>query len=138
MGYLWRMFIFRIFAWLRLRQRITIINRFFYDNFAHYHLTGRIERFYLWVLKKTMPVPDLALILIAEPKVILGRRPHYDAEYVHELCQSYLQVVREFPNLVVIRTDNVDNLSATIAQRVEAAVGLVPEMASGKISLTFF
>jgi thymidylate kinase len=121
-GYLWRTLIFRAFVRMRLRQKIAIMDRFYYDSFTHYKLTSRAERVYLGILKKAMPEPDLALMLIAEPKVILRRRPHYDAAYVRELFLNYTQVAREFPNVVTIKTDNFSALTGTIAQHVHNAL----------------
>ncbi len=118
LGYLWRMLIFRIFVLIRLRQKMAIVDRFYYDSFSHYKLTGRRERIYLWILKKFLPTPDLSLMLIAEPKVILHRRPHYDKGYVRELFLNYKQVAREFPHLLVIKTDRFDTLTATIEQHI--------------------
>lgn len=128
LGYLGRMIILRIFLALRLRQKIVIMDRFFYDSFVHYALNGRRERFYLSIIKRMMPVPDLALMLTAEPQTILQRRPHYDTEYVHRLSRSYGTLVQEFPNLVAIKTDNLDHLSKTIAQLMrEAAAATGPD-----------
>ncbi len=119
LGYLWRTLIFRAFVRIRLRQKIAIMDRFYYDSFTHYKLASRAERSYMWVLKKAMPVPDLALMLIAEPKVILRRRPHYDAGYVRELFLNYTQIAREFPNLVTIKTDHLGGaLTVAIVQHV--------------------
>jgi thymidylate kinase len=122
LGYLWRTLIFRTFVRLRLRQKIAIMDRFYYDSFTHYKLTSRTERIYLWILKKAMPVPDLALMLIAEPKVILRRRPHYDAGYVRELYLNYTQIAREFPHLVTIKTDHFGALTVAIVQHVHNAL----------------
>jgi thymidylate kinase len=122
LGYLWQMLVFRAFVWMRLRQKIAVMDRFYYDNLSHYKLTSRVERAYLWILKKALPVPDLALMLIAEPKVILRRRRHYDAGYVHELFLNYAQIAREFPNLVTIKTDHIGALTVTIVQHVHNAL----------------
>jgi thymidylate kinase len=122
LGYLWRMLIFRFFVRMRLRQKIAIMDRFYYDSFTHYKLTSRAERIYLRILKRATPVPDLALMLIAEPKVILRRRPHYDAGYVRELFLNYTQIAREFPNLVTIKTNHFGALTVTIVQHVHNAL----------------
>lgn len=122
MGYLWRTLIFRTFVRVRLRQKIAIMDRFYYDSFTHYKLTSRAERIYYWIIKKAMPLPDLALMLIAEPKVILRRRPHYDAGYVRELFLNYTQIAREFPNLVTIKTDHVGPVTVAIVQHVHSAL----------------
>ncbi|MGH7456524.1 MAG: dTMP kinase [bacterium] len=122
LGYLWRTLVFRAFVRMRLRQKIAIMDRFYYDSLTHYKLASRAERLYLWILKKAMPVPDLALMLIAEPKIILRRRPHYEATYVRELFLNYTQIAREFPNLVTIKTDRVDALTVTIVQHLHNAL----------------
>jgi thymidylate kinase len=122
LGYLWRTLVFRAFVRMRLRKKIAIMDRFYYDSFTHYKLASRAERLYLWILKKAMPAPDLALMFIAEPKVILRRRPHYDGEYIHRLHRNYSQIAREFPHLIVIKTDSFNNVTATITQHVRQAL----------------
>jgi hypothetical protein len=61
-------------------------------------------------------------MFIAEPKVILRRRPHYDGEYIHRLHRNYSQIAQEFPHLIVIKTDSFNHVTATIAQYVSQAV----------------
>jgi len=120
--YLWRILIFRLFAALRLRRKIIIIDRFYYDSLAHYSLTGCRERFYLTLLKKALPVPNLAMMLLARPQTILRRRPNYDGEYIHRLYRRYQQVAHEFPRVIVLRTDSLQDLTAIILQHVRQAV----------------
>jgi thymidylate kinase len=122
LGYLGRIVIFRIFAAVWLRRKIIIIDRFYYDNLAHYSLAGFRERFYLTLLKKALPVPDLAMMLLARPQTILRRRPNYDSEYIHQLYRRYQQVAHEFPQVVVLRTDRLQDLTAIILQHVRQAV----------------
>jgi len=131
LGYLWRILIFRIFAAVCLRQKIIIIDRFYYDSLAHYSLAGYRERFYLTLLKKALPVPNLAMMLLARPQTILRRRPNYDGEYIHRLYRRYQQVAREFPHVIVLRTDSLQNLTAIILQHVRQAV--TPERHSGPL-----
>jgi thymidylate kinase len=122
LGYLWRTLIFRAFVRMRLGQKIAIVDRFYYDSFTHYKLASRAERVYLGILKKAMPAPDLALMFIAEPKIILRRRPHYDGEYIQRLYRNYSQIAREFPHLIIIKTDSFNHVTATITQHVRQAV----------------
>jgi thymidylate kinase len=121
-GYLWRIAVLRIFLTTQLCRKIVIIDRFFYDSFVHYSLTSRRERFYLMILKKALPVPSLALMLIARPRAILQRRPHYDREYVYQLYRHYKQITREFSHLIVVKTDSFKNLAAIITQYLRQAV----------------
>jgi thymidylate kinase len=127
LGYLWRIGIFRIFAAIRLRRKIIVIDRFYYDSLVHYSLTGRRERFYLWLMKKALPVPKLALLLIARPKTILRRRPNYDRAYVRQLYRNYQQIAREFPHLLVLQTDSFKNLTTDLSQHLRRIVGRAGE-----------
>jgi len=122
LGYFWRILIFRIFAAVRLRRKIVILDRFYYDNFVHHALRGKRERFYFLLLKKILPVPNLALILIARPPTILRRRPHYDGDYLQRLYRHYTRLTQEFSNLILIRTDGLNDLTAVITQHVGQAI----------------
>lgn len=118
LGYLWRIIMFRIFAAIRLRRKIIIIDRFYYDNLVHYALTERRERFYLWLIKRALPVPQLALLLIARPQTILQRRPNYDGAYIRQLYRNYQQLAQEFPYLTFLQTDSFKNLTADISHHL--------------------
>jgi len=127
LGYLWRIILFRIFAAIRLRGKIIILDRFYYDSFVHYSLTGPRERFCLWLIKAALPVPQLALMLIARPQSILPRRPNYDGAYVRQLYRHYQQMVQEFPHLIVLQTDSFKNLTASISQLMRQTVARAGE-----------
>lgn len=127
MAYLWRIMLFRIFAAIRLRRKIIILDRFYYDSLVHYSLTGRFERFYLVLIKTALPRPQLALMLIAPPRTILHRRPNYDGAYVQQLYHNYLQLTKTFPHLIVLQTDNFNNLTANISQHVRQTVARAGE-----------
>lgn len=120
--YLWRIVLFRLFATLRLRRKIIVIDRFYYDSLVHYALSGRLERLYLQLIKIVLPTPQLALMLIARPQTILRRRPNYDSTYIQQLHQHYQQMIHAFPYLVVLPTDNVNNLAANILHQVHQTV----------------
>lgn len=129
LGYFWRITIFRVFMAVRLRGKIVVVDRFYYDNFVHYALKGKRERFYFLLLKKILPVPSLALVLIARPQTILRRRPHYDGDYVQQLYHHYTRLAQDFPNLIMLRTDCLKDLTATISQHVRQAIarGRLPQ-----------
>jgi len=122
LGYLWRIIMFRIFAAIRLRRKIIVIDRFYYDSLVHYSLTHWRERFYLWLIKRALPVPQLALLLIARPPTILQRRPNYDNAYVRQLYRNYQQLAREFPHLIFVQTDSFKNLTAQISHHLRRTV----------------
>lgn len=121
-GYLWRIMLFRIFMVIRLRRKIIIVDRFYFDSLVHYSLTAPSERFYFRLIKTALPVPQLALLLIAQPQTILYRRPNYDSVYVQQLYHNYQQMAQRFPHLTVLQTDNLNNVSANILQYVRQTI----------------
>jgi thymidylate kinase len=101
---------------------VVIVDRFFYDNLAHYALGSRRERRLFRLLARALPVPDLAILLMADPSTILTRRPNYAADHIARLHAAYRQVAREFPGIRVIQTDRLDNLTDAVAGHVRSVV----------------
>jgi hypothetical protein len=103
--------------------RCDVLDRYFYDNFVQYSLTSPAERLYLRLLRRLIPKPDAAILLIASDATISMRRPNYIAEYVATAGRRYRDLPLLFPNLVTIRTDvdegNGGQISAIIEQAVQ-------------------
>lgn len=120
-AYIVRMVAFRIFGPCRTEGWI-VLDRYFYDSLVHYQLTTSRERWYVALLQRIMPVPDLAILLVASSTTILKRRPNYAAEYVLAAVPGYERLMTQFPELVAIRTDEgelaLDRLDALIHERV--------------------
>ena len=104
LGYAGRILAFR-FSRIGNPSRCDILDRYFYDNFVHYRLTSKAERFYAWVLRQLIPRPDAAILLVASDETISSRRPNYANEYVVTVGRQYLQLEKLFPHLIPIRTD---------------------------------
>ncbi|MDQ7051473.1 MAG: hypothetical protein Q9P14_00690 [candidate division KSB1 bacterium] len=121
-GYLWRMLVFRMLLAMKLDGKIVITDRYYYDNFSHYFLSGPMERLYLAILKRALPRPDLAFFLMANERRIVERRPHYDPDYLVQLCHHYSAILHRFPELVPINTDRFDTLDEIIAQNIKRAL----------------
>lgn len=103
--YIARFMTFRIYRLSWGSERMYVLNRYFYDLFVHYRLERRAERLYFAVLRALMPVPDVSILLAAEPDTIAQRRANYSREYLVALGDAYLRLRESFPELVEIRTD---------------------------------
>lgn len=103
-GYLVRILAFRMSSTNELRG-CAVVDRYFYDNFIQYQLQSRQERLYVAVLRRLIPQPDLALLLVARDDTISARRRNYDARYVEQAGRQYRELPKLFPNLVRIETD---------------------------------
>ncbi len=122
LGYFWRMLNFRLFLKFRLKNRIGVCDRYFFDNFVHYHLTRKSERFYLAILKAVMPRPDVCFMFTASREVIVERRQHYDPKYLRRLWEQYESTLKEFPRLVRVNSDSFDHIDGLIAEKLSAVL----------------
>jgi thymidylate kinase len=106
-GYAVRIVSFRRY---RFRRRGThhVCNRYFYDNFAHFALRTRRERFWLALLRFLIPTPDLAILVVASPSTISHRRSNYAPEYLSAVAAAYERLPGLFPELRTVSTDSDD------------------------------
>ena len=103
-GYAVRILAFR-FSSVGAASRCDILDRYFYDNLAHYDLTPRRARLFAHALRRLIPVPDLAILLVASDETISMRRPEYAPHYVAMVGRGYRALPELFPHLVTIDTD---------------------------------
>lgn len=103
--YLTRIIAFQVYRRCWSSNRVYVLNRYFYDLFAHYALNTSTERFYYSVLRMLMPVPDLAIVVLATPDTIAQRRSNYSIEYLTEVGRAYDDIRVRFPDLIELRTD---------------------------------
>jgi thymidylate kinase len=105
----------RILAFRRYRSRRRgahhICNRYFYDNFSHFALRTRRERFWLALLRLLVPTPDLAILVVASPATIAERRPNYAPEYLSAVGAASARLPGLFPELQTVSTDGEGGLA---------------------------
>jgi thymidylate kinase len=116
--YLARIVTFRIYRARRWkRDQVYVLNRYFYDLFAHYRLESNTERFWLRLLRAAMPTPDLAIVVLADADALAARRPDYAAEYLAASSAAYSRLRHDFPNVIELRNDaGVAELMARLGQ----------------------
>lgn len=120
--YATRALLFREFPFLSSSDTFLVVNRYFYDNLAHYRLTTRLERVYLAILKRLIRAPDLPFVLIASERSIAERRPQYSDAYVNELSAGYRNLLQYFPELIVVHTDVRASMEETVDNALCSAV----------------
>lgn len=103
--YIVRIFAFRAYRLSWRSDRTYVLNRYFYDALAHYRIEKGIGRVYRRVVSALVPVPDLAILFVAEPDVIAARRPNYSGDYLSLVHEAYRELSSEFPYLIEMRTD---------------------------------
>jgi len=73
---------------------VVIFDRYIYDELANLPLKRRWARFYIRLLLKLTPRPDLALLLDADPDAACQRKPEYPPYFVERNRESYLRLAR--------------------------------------------
>jgi hypothetical protein len=104
-GYVGRILMFRMRGPRGRPSECVVLDRYFYDSFVHYALATSRERLYISLMRRILPVPDIAFLLAASPATIEERRPDYALEYVQIAVHGYAQLPSRFPELVQVRTD---------------------------------
>ncbi len=127
-GHIARVAAFRLFG-PRLRSPgCHVFDRYFYDSFMHYELRTARERLYCAIIRRLIPRPDIAVLLVASPDTLRERAPGVAGEFLLLGAQRYDALPRHFPALVTIRTDAADRAPDRVAQLLRDR--LVPHLAA--------
>ena len=126
LGYAVRVVAFRVFGPRRSGPECLILDRYFYDSFVHYRLETDLERWYVRMLRRLIPVPDVALLLQASADVLAARRPEYALEYMSSAGRGYDDLAGQFPDLVPVRTDLGDGPWRQVESLVRARMKVTP------------
>jgi thymidylate kinase len=105
LGHLVRIIAFRVFRRWPPVPTAAISDRYFYDSLAHYELGTRRERIYSAILRRMIPKPDVAFLMVASPQAVAMRRPQYTTDYLQNVAQGYDRVLRLFPELIEITSE---------------------------------
>lgn len=122
-GYAVRILAFRL-SGVGAGSRCDVLDRYFYDNFVHYELTSRRERLYARFLRRLIPAPDAAILLLASDRAIAERRRKYAHEYLVTVAKRYEELTGLFPHLVCIRTDAGGSTSEEIRRAMQPLIDL--------------
>jgi thymidylate kinase len=118
LGYWLRIMRFRLVMAVHFRNRLVVLNRYFYDNLVHLNISTARERKYLGWLFAAIPKPDLAFLMVVHPQTAVQRRPAYDGEDLHQLTARYANLQKYQKDFAVIATDNVRLATLQLEQAV--------------------
>jgi hypothetical protein len=121
-GYAARILAFRLWRSRHRSPGWEVSNRYFSDSLAHYQLASVAGRIYCRILRWLIPVPDVAILLVASERTISIRRPNYSAEYVSNVARGHRNLRIQFPELIEICTDGghdgLAHLEAVIREQI--------------------
>jgi len=95
---------------------VVIFDRYIYDELANLPLNRPATRFFVRLVLKLVPQPDLALVLDADPIAARARKPEYPLEFLLRNRAAYLTLSRVAGNITVIEPQTVNGASMKIRQ----------------------
>jgi thymidylate kinase len=124
-GHALRMFLFRGLQFRNAPPHAQVMDRYFYDSFAHFEMRARSERLYQNVLHRLIPRADLSILLLVPPQTAAARCPDYSPEYLKSVADAYETLRARFGELVEVRSDSVESgttvLNPDVINRVRSA-----------------
>lgn len=84
------------------KKKITLVDRYFYDMYAHYHYADQSRIFP--ILLKIMPKPDLTVFLDVDVQIAQQRKPEMNFNLLEEHHQRYQQLSKLI-NTKIVKTD---------------------------------
>lgn len=138
----WYMVLLRLFLYildaLRLSTLVSrqsakdvefvIFDRYIYDELANLPLQHWPVRLYVRLLLLTVPRPDLAFLLDADPENAVSRKPEYPLEFVHLNRNAYLEIANIAglsvlaPSSILETTEAIRNSLASLKPGASTAV----------------
>jgi thymidylate kinase len=100
----------------------VIFDRCLYDEFANLKLEDPFVAFYIRMLLKLIPHPDVAFLLDANPEHAVARKPEYPVTFLQENRSNYLALAKITPGMAVIPPCPVEEVTRIVLQQVSTAV----------------
>ena len=117
-GYLVRIVCFRLIVLLHYRNRLLIVNRYFYDNLSNYRVINKRDSWLLKILLGLIPKPKQAFWMIVDPYIAHERRPQYNVYELHLLANNYDNLRKYIRNLSTIYTTHLETVEFNMKENV--------------------
>ena len=97
---------------------IIIFDRYLYDELANLNLQNRLVRFYVRLLVRLIPKPDISFVLDADPVHARARKPEYPLDFLHLNRNAYLNLSSFLGDVTVIPPLSIEAAKATVVKSV--------------------
>ena len=100
---------------------VVIFDRYIYDQIVNLNLHNPFLRWYIPLILKLAPAPDLALLLDADPAAARARKPEYPVEFLRTNREAYLWLSRLVSGITVIPPLPAEQVQAKIVALVASS-----------------
>jgi thymidylate kinase len=95
---------------------LIICDRYIYDELANLTLHNPVVRFYIRLVMKVVPKPDISYVLDADPVKARARKPEYPLEFLYTNRQSYLELSDLIGGMTIIDPMPVHEVASVVLQ----------------------
>jgi thymidylate kinase len=97
----------RVVSQERRRQAIVpvdvmVFDRYIYDELANLNLKNSLSRFFVRLVHRFAPRPDLAYLLDADPAAAYARKPEYPVDFMVQCRQAYFDLASQLGTMCAI------------------------------------
>lgn len=107
----------------RIRKRVLIMDRYFYDRLAD-QADGRRWKYLRW-FARIIPVPDVPVLVEVSPEEAFNRKGEYSIESMTLRRANYREIFGWVPESVILSNDELDaavgKLARIVASRMNGA-----------------
>jgi thymidylate kinase len=100
--------------WKKLRGRVVVFDRFWYDAWLNHQEAGTTRRLRNWLLRVGSPTPDVVILLDASGDVLYSRKQEHTPEWLEVQRQRYKALQLHLPQMVSV--DATRNLAEVRSQ----------------------
>lgn len=101
---------------LRSGAGFIICDRYAWDEFVNLNLRNPFMRFYVRLMRKLVPRPDVSYILDADPIQARARKPEYPLEFLYSCRESYLTLSELVGSMTIIPPNPVPEVHRQIVR----------------------
>jgi thymidylate kinase len=120
----------------KTNAEFVIFDRYIYDELANLPLDLSLARFFVRLVLKIVPRPDVALVIDADPVAALARKPEYPLEFVRRNRDAYLALSQLSRDITVIEPDSMEAMRSRIRnevlQELSVPVAGAPELSASQ------
>lgn len=102
----------------KLRDRILVMDRYFYDTLVD--VSDGKSWFWIRLLERITPTPDVSVYLDVTPEESFERKGEYNVEYLRRRWVAYRTVFPWIPSSVTVHNHDLDATKAILQRAVEA------------------
>ena len=81
---------------------VLIMDRYIYDELANLPLRNRLTRWFVKMVQRVVPEPDLPYLLDTDVEAAHARKPEYPVDFMHKCRAAYFRLAQLLGVMVII------------------------------------